>query len=106
MLRSILLPIKSLIFASSCSHLYLLIKDARSFEHKSVEIFYETLLINIKIKYDETYEYMTDGFSVIWLKVKVIFYLCKIRENIHTLRHRTFSNLQWCNILISTTESF
>ena len=28
------LQIKSLIFASSCSHLYLLIKDARSFEHK------------------------------------------------------------------------
>jgi len=28
------LPIKSLIVASSWSHLYLLIKDERSFEHK------------------------------------------------------------------------
>jgi hypothetical protein len=34
MLRNNWLPIKSLIAASSCSRLYLLIKDARSFEYK------------------------------------------------------------------------
>jgi len=34
MLRNNWLPIKSLIVASGWSHLYLLIKDARSFEHK------------------------------------------------------------------------
>jgi hypothetical protein len=34
MLRNNWLPIKSLIVASSWTHLYLLIKDARSFEHK------------------------------------------------------------------------
>ena len=34
MLRNYWLTIKSLIVASSWSHLYLLIKDARSFEHK------------------------------------------------------------------------
>jgi len=35
MLRNYWLPIKSLIVASSWSHLYLLIKDARSFEYKN-----------------------------------------------------------------------
>ena len=35
MLRDYWLPIKSLIVASSWSHLYLLIKDARSFEYKN-----------------------------------------------------------------------
>ena len=34
MLRNYWLPIKPLIVASSWSHLYLLIKDARSFEYK------------------------------------------------------------------------
>ena len=34
MLRDYWLPIKSLIVASSWSHIYLFIKDARSFEHK------------------------------------------------------------------------
>jgi len=34
MLRNNWLPIKSLIVASSWSHFYLLIKDARSFEYK------------------------------------------------------------------------
>jgi hypothetical protein len=34
MLRNNLLPIKSLTVASSWSYLYLLIKDAQSFEHK------------------------------------------------------------------------
>jgi len=34
MLRKNLLTIKSLIVASSWSHIYLLIKDARSLEHK------------------------------------------------------------------------
>ena len=35
MFRNNWLTIKSLIFASSCSHIYLLIKDARSLEHKN-----------------------------------------------------------------------
>jgi hypothetical protein len=39
MLRNNWLPIKSLIFASCWSRLYLLIKDARSFEHKVIHIF-------------------------------------------------------------------
>lgn len=71
-----------------------------------MEIFFETLWIDTKIMDDETYEYMTDGCSVIWLKLKVIFYLCKVRENKYKLRQRTFLNLQWCNTPISTAESF
>ena len=39
MLRNKWLPIKSLIVASSWSHLYLLIKDAWSFEHKVLVMF-------------------------------------------------------------------
>lgn len=70
-----------------------------------MERFFETLLTDIKIKNYETYDYMIDGLSVTWLKFKVIFHLYKVRENIYTLKQRNFSNLQWCNTPISTTES-
>ena len=39
MLRNYWLPIKSLIVASSWSHLYLLIKDARSFEYNGISCY-------------------------------------------------------------------
>jgi hypothetical protein len=43
-----------------------------------MEILFEKILIDIMIMYDENYNCMTDGWSVIWLKFKVIFYLYKI----------------------------
>ena len=53
MFRNNLLTIKSLIVASSWSHIYLLIKDARSFEHKkcfnSIDTGYSHFLCNVLI---------------------------------------------------------
>ena len=43
MLRNYWLPIKSLIIASSWSHFYLLIKDARSFEYKIYLLLLQTV---------------------------------------------------------------
>ena len=64
MLRNYWLPIKSLIVASSWSHLYLLIKDARSFEYKAyIE---ENLCITLVIHQESFKLYLMVFIQTVW----------------------------------------
>ena len=61
MLRNNWLTIKSLIVASSWSHIYLLIKDARSLEHKVI-LSFMLLFLRIKLFIFLKEEYVVDIF--------------------------------------------
>ena len=73
MLRDNWLPIKSLIVASSWSHLYLLIKDARSFE-------YEVLFSSLLSKYLNIVKCRTTQFS----KFSLPFWIFQLKYYVHS----------------------
>jgi hypothetical protein len=86
MLRNNWLPIKSLIIASSVSHLYLLIKDARSFEHKVILSFHLP-------QYPINTNTVTDWKNV---KNNIVNILNSSMIFHAAIRKRTFTSLMYC----------